>query len=75
MTKKTIKGQISIPMENIFDDIAERLKHDDALDMDFDAISEKLTEQFGAYSFKFDVSVTINTKTKEILAISEGMIL
>jgi len=74
MTKEILKFRVSLPMEFIFDDIAERLQDEDALDMGVDAISEKLTEQFDGF-FEFYAHVTINTKTKEILAISGGTML
>jgi hypothetical protein len=63
---------VSISIDDLFDDIAERLQDDDELDLDFDAIHEKLAENFTGY-FEFKVPVEIDTETKEILAISEAV--
>lgn len=72
MSKKTINCMISISIDELFDDIAERLQDDDDLDLSFEEIHEKLTENFSGY-FEFKVPVEINTETKEIISISEAV--
>lgn len=69
LTTKTVR--VSIDMELLFDDIAEQLQDDDELDLDFDTIHEKLSEEFSGF-FDFSVNVEYDTETKDITAISDA---
>ncbi len=72
MSKKTINCMITVQIEDLFDDIAERLQDDDELDLSFEEIHEKLAENFNGF-FEFRVPVEIDTETKEIISICEAI--
>lgn len=64
----TRRVTVSISFDALYDDIAESLQDDDALDMDFDSIHEAISQEFDGF-FDFAVEVEYDPATKKIISI------
>jgi hypothetical protein len=67
-TLQTFRVRCSIGTEQLYGDIAEYLQDNDDLDLDFDAIHEKLEAEFNGFT-DFMINVEVNMETKEIVGV------
>ena len=70
MTKhlEVFRIRCSIGTENLYNDIAEYLQYNDDLDLDFDAIHEKLEAEFNGFT-DFIINVEVDMEAKEIVGV------